>query len=99
MLGFHYPGAKISSAGLNNSVLWGPLALCNDDCSFSCVRDADGRTAPAVNVTVIPFALIMKQRKPCRALGFVNGPTDGFGFHLVCARAESASLSSPRDQR
>lgn len=30
-----------------------------------------------VNVTVIAFALIMRQRKPCRASGFVNGPTDG----------------------
>lgn len=43
---------------------------------------------PTVNVTVITFALIMKQRKPCRALGFVNGPTDGSGFHFVCSRAE-----------
>lgn len=31
-----------------------------------------------VNVTVIAFALIMRQRKPCRASGFVNGPTDGW---------------------
>lgn len=30
-----------------------------------------------VNVTVIAFALIMRQRKPCRPSCFVNGPTDG----------------------
>lgn len=43
---------------------------------------------PTVNVTLIMFALIMKQRKPCPASGFVNGPTDGSGFHFICSRAE-----------
>lgn len=41
-----------------------------------------------LNVTVITFALIMKQRKRCQALSFVNGPTDGSGFRFVCTRAE-----------
>lgn len=44
-----------------------------------------------LNVTVITFALIMKQRKLCQALGFVNGPTDGSGFGFVCTRAEVAT--------
>lgn len=43
------------------------------------------------SVTVITFALIMKQRKLCQALGFVNGSTDGSGFLFVCTRAEATT--------
>lgn len=53
---------------------------------------------PTVNVMVIAFALIMKQRKPCQASGFVNGPTDGSGSRFVCTRAGvTTSGLLPRD--
>lgn len=45
-----------------------------------------------VNVTVIAFALIMRQRKPCRASGFVNGPTDA-SLHFA---SEQKSQGFPR---
>lgn len=48
-----------------------------------------------VNVTVIAFALIMRQRKPCRASGFVNGPTDG---SLHFASEQKSQGFPPRDQ-
>lgn len=48
-----------------------------------------------VNVTVITFALIMKQRKPCQVVALVNGPSDGPGFCFVCIRAEVTTQGLP----
>lgn len=86
---------------LNNLVLWGPLVLCSDEWqrSFSSVKRRWCTDRPAVNVTIITFAFIMKQRRPCLATGFVNGPTDGSRFGFVCTGAEvTTSGFLPRDQ-
>lgn len=52
---------------------------------------------PIVNVIMgFVFALIKKQREPCQALRFVNGPSDAPGVRSVCTRTEIATLTAPR---
>lgn len=82
---------------LKDSVLWGPLGLCGDEWEkFTCHRRwSMGR--PIVNVIMgFVFALIKKQREPCQALWFVNGPSDAPGVRSVCTRTEIATLTAPR---